>query len=504
MRPGSVVHAIGLGILGAAPFLIAGTLVMSVYVENAVPIGMLWRPLLIAGAIAALVQVPLIRVAGYAQGTVWASVAIAVLAGYWVLGGALVLALTVLTVGGGGVRAYRRASVVVAGVAWILFAVIIGRGWTNGAFDWTPLAGESVGFEAAHVGPNIHLLLLDGYPRADVLKRDGFDNATFLQAMQDIGFEVYDDSRSNYDRTAFTLISMLWLAHVEDVPALWEGVPPTVIGQTRQASRALLEAPLLRALESIGYTTRVSRAPIAHVPIGGTSIDATPTTANNFELVVLQRTPLAAVLEAVGFAGGQQRAHIQSSLETFASVPTDAVFSLTHVLAPHAPYVFSAEGGAADAPPCYPATCAFFDNDPAVLGWSQAENRRRFQEHLTALNRLVVSAASDLRSRDPDAVIIVFSDHGAGWIEGGETPWANLLMVASPGHDQVLGDLPSLINVLPMVLNGYLGTNLSLQADSIFRSGDDPWLDVDEVGGMNRPLVLNMPDSGPVSLGEFE
>lgn len=58
--------------------------------------------------------------------------------------------------------------------------------------------------------PNIYLLLLDGYPRTDTLADlYGYDNAWFEDALQELGFEVARESRSNYPHTWLTLTSML-------------------------------------------------------------------------------------------------------------------------------------------------------------------------------------------------------------------------------------------------------------------------------------------------------
>lgn len=402
------------------------------------------------------------------------------LAGFLALAGAFILALTIVSI----MRsegAYRRACIVTAGVGLGLVSVITAHGLTSGAFDWEPAVPDTIDLGASAPGPSIHLLLLDGYPRSDALASIGYDNTEFIDAMADLGFSTYPTSRSNYDRTAFTLISMLWMRHLDDIDWLWGDFPPTTIGQTRRAARALLDTPVLSALGSIGYKTRVIRAPMAHVPIGRADTDATVATANNFELVVLQRTPLAAVLEAFDVAGAQQRTQVRAALDEFASPPPDPTFSLAHVLAPHAPYVFAVDGTAGDVPPCYPQACAFFDNDPDSLGWTQAEYRAHFLGHLETVNRMVVDAVARLCAIDPDAVIVVFSDHGAAWIEGSGTPWANLLMVRSPGYQRLLSSSPTLINVLPSILNAYLDAELPMLPDHVYRSGNDPWLDVQRI-----------------------
>jgi hypothetical protein len=54
--------------------------------------------------------------------------------------------------------------------------------------------------------PNIYVMLLDGYPRADTL-RDTFsiDNRGFLESLETRGFTVSDEARTNYNKTWLTM-----------------------------------------------------------------------------------------------------------------------------------------------------------------------------------------------------------------------------------------------------------------------------------------------------------
>jgi len=54
-------------------------------------------------------------------------------------------------------------------------------------------------------GPNIYLVLLDGYPRRDTLLDDlGIDNGPFEEALGGRGFDVYDDATTDRRYTDFT------------------------------------------------------------------------------------------------------------------------------------------------------------------------------------------------------------------------------------------------------------------------------------------------------------
>ncbi len=126
--------------------------------------------------------------------------------------------------------------------AFFFLVVPTTLGIQRGAFDWAPTRHASIDLGTREPGPNIHVLVLDGYPRADVLASAGMDNAEFLTSMQDRGFDVYDDSLSNYDLTPFSLLSMLSLQHVESIESLRLDEPlATVAEQQRVLTRALLD-----------------------------------------------------------------------------------------------------------------------------------------------------------------------------------------------------------------------------------------------------------------------
>jgi hypothetical protein len=351
------------------------------------------------------------------------------------------------------------------------------------AYTWTPLPGESISLPDSGDGPNIHLLMLDGYPRQDTLAAAGADNTPFLDAMRERGFDVYSNSVSNYDRTPFSILSILSDRHIQDIETLWRSpMPETTAEQERLTARMLLDAPMFEALEAAGYYTRALTGTVAHVPIGGADEGWSAGTANNFELDSLQRTPLAGVFEVVGFAVRQQAAHIEGALDEFADVPIEGpTFTFAHVVGPHAPYVFGVDGRLASHPPCYPETCAIFDSDITRLGWTEDEYWQRYAANVEHLNALVLAAVDRLVDEDPDGVIVVFSDHGVRFGGDPDSIFRNLLIARTPAHAGLLEQHQTPINVLPAVLDAYLGADLPMQPDTVYRGGDDPWLDVEPI-----------------------
>lgn len=64
--------------------------------------------------------------------------------------------------------------------------------------------------------PDIYYIILDSYPRADVLMDEyGYDNSEFIQALTGLGFYVAECSQSNYSSTEVSLTSSLNLDYLQ-------------------------------------------------------------------------------------------------------------------------------------------------------------------------------------------------------------------------------------------------------------------------------------------------
>jgi len=58
-------------------------------------------------------------------------------------------------------------------------------------------------------GPNIYVIMLDGYPREDtLLETFGFDNSEFLEELRHLDLDVSSDARANYNKTWPALAAM--------------------------------------------------------------------------------------------------------------------------------------------------------------------------------------------------------------------------------------------------------------------------------------------------------
>ena len=98
-------------------------------------------------------------------------------------------------------------------------------------------------------GPDVYYIILDAYGRQDSLKFLGYDNAAFIQELEDIGFYVSACSRSNYPQTVMSMASSLNMGY------LWDTIPNQG-SNDRNAERVytgILNSRVRQEFEERGY-----------------------------------------------------------------------------------------------------------------------------------------------------------------------------------------------------------------------------------------------------------
>lgn len=65
---------------------------------------------------------------------------------------------------------------------------------------------------------NIYMILLDAYAGEETLENLGTNNFKFVSQLKDLGFTVYPDMNSNYDRTLVSVPSFLNFNYIENLP----------------------------------------------------------------------------------------------------------------------------------------------------------------------------------------------------------------------------------------------------------------------------------------------
>ena len=381
--------------------------------------------------------------------------------------------------------------------AAILLAVVLLTGWADGAISAAVdeiAAANARGTLAsarepvAASSPDIYVILLDGYPRADtLLDRYNLDNSTFLDRLEGLGFEVADASRTNYMFTQLVLLSMLHMKHADAVEL--DGPTDTVAHINRTVRAAINESPAIDLLHEHGYSITASSPGYESVVLRQADTFLDSGGVNEFERHLLRRTLL---IDIIGFLApswlpNEHRNRVHSNFRDLRMVARSESdhprFTFVHVASPHAPNVFRTDGS--PIPVSNPR--ALYGDTPELMGISRSEFAAQVRGQVTYLNSITLAAVEEVLqvSAEPP-VIVVMSDHGTRMdVTYGDPSdpdlgerMGNLFAAYTPGRDGLFGEGITPVNVLPIIFNTYLGTHLACQPDHAFATGPHSLFDL--------------------------
>ena len=439
------------------PSAFAAAYVLISFANTPTPVGGLVRPLLVAVVFPlALAAVVATATRKPAMGVIVGTVAVLAVSEAWLMlavAGIAVAWLLVVVIG----RKLRGAALPplhleraahVTAVFGALFVVISGVFAVPAAMASVGLGFEEPPGSPAADQPDIIVLLLDGYPRSDVLSAAfGFDNSGFEAKLEMLGFSVSEASRSNYTATWATLASLFHGEYLDAMPEL-APFPTDATQQYTALMRAIADGEQLRALRERGYEI-VSIPP----PFGAAGVLSADRILGggqmtSFELSLLQHSPLLSWIQVVDpdFVLDQQRDRISSDLRSLTRVAAEPrdhpVFLWTHLLNPHAPILYNADGSAAQLPSCFPDDCSL---------WAFARETEwdRLPGQVESINRVVIDALDDVVRSNPSAIVVIMSDHGHRAPGRPESDLlANFLAVRIPGQEAGLPADVTPVNLL--------------------------------------------------------
>jgi sulfatase-like protein len=265
------------------------------------------------------------------------------------------------------------------------------------------------------ISPNIYWVVLDGYPRQDVLKEDfAFDNSGFIQALAALDFVVLGKSRSNFPATVNSISSTVNSDYTVEgdgdalKPFPMETMQALVRGKNRTVSY-LSSAGYTYVHFENGYDYLTECAPdVPKCVRGNLGLD-------ELDIAVLSNTPIIDLVlnyrQSAPFAWGGAD-DLTSKLDAIRATPSP-FFLYAHVLAPHPPIRFTAD-------------CGFRAADPDLQRWS-ATARPAFIDQLRCTNSQTLTLLQKIVQPDADALIILQSDHGTafrGQFKKSPTEWS--------------------------------------------------------------------------------
>jgi len=291
-----------------------------------------------------------------------------------------------------------------------------------------PSAIETASAEAL---PDVYYIILDGYGRSDVLADlYGIDNTEFLSFLEQQGFYVAADARSNYSKTILSLASALNMQYLDEIVET-QGVHSA----DRQPLIEMLQDSLVaQSLRTAGYQTvgfetgypptELTDADVYLSDPGGAS-SASPLEwaargVNEFEILLLQTTVLRPALDKISEGQSLARSlisqpyrdHRRRVLFTLEELPglselPGPQFVFVHILVPHPPFVFGRNGQEVVQ------TRPFRLMD--IEEYAPGEYTARYADQLLSLDTLLSNAiARILDNSESPPIIILQGDHGPG------------------------------------------------------------------------------------------
>jgi hypothetical protein len=328
--------------------------------------------------------------------------------------------------------------------------------------------------------PDVYYIVLDAYGSAETIQTlEGCSNEGFLAALEDMGFYVAHRSQSNYSQTELSLTSSLNLVYLEDL-----GIPLRPESDDRWPLRPLLQESLVRrilegrrysivAFETGYRATHWLDADLYLAPPPEPSVIlGVMRQTTEYEAAFLQTTLAAAAMDLVRILPQQltpvapypytdrrdRMLYVLDVLEQPEELPSPK-FVFAHIVAPHRPHVFLADGSPRPADQVW---------TPEIEERPGADQlyREGYCEELAYLNKRMLGVLrAILASSGQPPIVILQADHGpdnAGPID--RMRILNAYYLPGPGNDALYESI-SPVNTFRVVLDHYFGTDYGLIED---------------------------------------
>ena len=371
-------------------------------------------------------------------------------------------------------------------------SIVVFAGERSGQASSTPGRTSDLGLSLppGEPAPDVYYIILDAYTRADVLQQVfGYDNRPFLERLEALGFRVAADSRSNYALTRLSLPSSLNMDYLEEIG-------PALDPQAADAAwldQAAKYGDVRVALEDLGYRivavesaygmtdwidadVYLTRRPQALANAGAVG-EMTP-----FEVLLLQtsigrlildgRTRLNAMLPwKIEGPHEQHRERILFALTALEEMPgvPGPKFVFVHIMSPHPPYAFTADGGIAGESDFFSLNLE--SESPT------ADTRQGYRDQITYLNTRILQAVETILDESAtDPIIVIQGDHGAlGVSSEDRMKILNVYYFPEDGGRRVY-DAISPVNTFRLIFSQYFGADLALLEDrSTYSPVDHPF-----------------------------
>ena len=318
---------------------------------------------------------------------------------------------------------------------------------------------------------DIYYIVLDEYVRDDILNElFNYDNTPFLNALRDKGFFVASESSSNYSLTTPSITSSLNMDYIQNLTDSTEDLDVNNLTEMLHNSRILQfmaqEGYQIIAFDS-GYPATQIRDVDAYL-----SYDAK--TLNQFEIIVMQNSlPGQIFMANLNYETHRQRIlYTFSQLAQLSNMPGKK-FVFAHIITPHAPFVFDAEGNKLSPAQHYSLDAT------TNAGMTQETYIEGYREQIQYVNFLIEQTVTEiLENSETPPIIIIQGDHGTRTFSDWESVENSCLKERMsifnayyfPEENDDLYDTISPVNTFRVILNNYFEEEYEMLPDKNYFS----------------------------------
>ncbi len=327
--------------------------------------------------------------------------------------------------------------------------------------------------------PDIYYLILDGYPRADVLLESfSYDNTPFMNWLENNGFYIATCSQSNYSYTKPAMASTFNFTYLGDQ------LNPNIISIEDSALSTMLRNSTLQKILGdlnysiitfeTGYKWLIWDRPDFHFSNDDSSSDyyRLDEGLNNFEILLIETTAVSILLDHYELQKiiekNPRQVHqdkITYIFDRLKDIPLmdGPKFVYAHIISPHPPYIFGASG--------------------ELLVNKPIDEIEGYRDQVAFINLKLKDVITEIiESSLSEPIIIVQGDHGAviEYDDLGIDPLQKLAILNAyklpDFDDEKLYENISPVNTFSLILNHYFGTNFPLLEDLSIYGNESPFL----------------------------
>ena len=327
--------------------------------------------------------------------------------------------------------------------------------------------------------PNVYFIILDAYPRNDVLKEHvNFDNSEFTNMLEQRGFHIAKNSFANYYFSGLSISSTMNMNYINFLA--------DELGEDSRSYDPLLgkdfglyaDNQVIKNFKLMGYkVAKIGSVPmyLHEIPLADLSLcyKSIHLMDNRLFDTVGRTSMIGYLIER--WSEDMQRQIILCAFEELPKISSyyeEPVFVWSHIMIPHFPLIFGADGE-----PITPGSSLLVMNNPELTD-SSWNIKQQFLQQLQFANKKSIKLIDKILENEKQSIIIIQSDHGSAFDVDLDDPTdddvhqrlSNINAIYFPDEKprEILTNDQTNVNTFRIVFNSYFGSDYDILEDKIY------------------------------------